>query len=78
MHTENPNNGQYYGRESGRQRTRGVEVDIKGQVLPNLDVVINYAYTEAKVTKDEQKSNKQQRYRFNKAYSKRLVELQVR
>ncbi|HTE10054.1 MAG TPA: TonB-dependent receptor [Chitinophagaceae bacterium] len=49
----NPNTGQYYSRESGQQRTRGIEADIKGQILPNLDVVINYAYTEAKITKDE-------------------------
>ncbi|MFT3936929.1 MAG: TonB-dependent receptor [Chitinophagaceae bacterium] len=44
--------GQYYSRESGQQRTKGVEVDIRGKILPNLDVIINYAYTEAKITKD--------------------------
>lgn len=45
--------GRFYNRQSGQQKTKGVEVDIKGQILPNLDVIINYAYTEAKVTKDE-------------------------
>jgi len=49
----NPNTGQYYSRESGQQRTKGVEVDIKGQIMNGLDVIINYAFTEAKVTKDE-------------------------
>jgi len=32
-----------------RQETKGVEVDIKGQLLKGLDVIINYAFTEAKV-----------------------------
>jgi len=45
--------GQFvYSRETGQQQTKGVEVDIKGEILPNLEVVINYAFTEAKVTKD--------------------------
>ncbi len=44
--------GQYYQRQSGQQKTKGIEVDIKGKILPNLDVIINYAYTEAKITKD--------------------------
>jgi iron complex outermembrane recepter protein len=44
--------GQPYSRQSGQQKTKGVEIDIKGQILRNLDVIINYAYTEAKVTKD--------------------------
>lgn len=44
--------GQFYSRQTGQQKTKGVEVDIKGQLFPNLDVIINYAYTEAKVTKD--------------------------
>ena len=48
----NPSTGQPFSRESGQQKTKGVEVDIKGQILHNLDVIINYAYTEAKTTKD--------------------------
>ena len=48
----NVTTGQPYNRQSGQQRTKGVEIDIKGKILRNLDVVINYAYTEAKVTKD--------------------------
>jgi len=48
----NTTTGQPYSRQSGQQKTRGAELDIKGQILPNLDVIINYAYTEAKTTKD--------------------------
>ena len=48
----NATTGQPYSRQSGQQKTKGVEVDIKGKILPNLDVIINYAYTEAKATKD--------------------------
>ena len=47
--------GGYYMRQSGQQKTKGVEVDIRGQIVNGLDVIINYAYTEAKVTKDSNK-----------------------
>lgn len=33
-----------------KQETKGVEVDVKGQVVKGLDVILNYAFTEAKVT----------------------------
>ncbi len=46
------NNGGYFSRESGQQRTKGIEADIKGKLTDNLDVIINYAFTEAKITKD--------------------------
>lgn len=49
--------GGYYNRQSGEQRTRGVEVDIKGQIVRGLDVVVNYAFTEAKTTKDSDAKN---------------------
>lgn len=49
--------GGYYNRQSGEQRTRGVEIDIRGQVVKGLDVIINYAFTEAKTTKDSKPEN---------------------
>ena len=49
--------GGYFNRQSGQQRTRGVELDVRGEILPNLDVIINYAFTEAIVTKDSNKDN---------------------
>lgn len=50
----NPTGG-YFTRQSGQQKTKGVEVDVRGQILRGLDVIINYAYTEARVTKDSDK-----------------------
>lgn len=47
--------GGYYNVETG-QTTRGVEVDIKGQLVKGLDVTMNYAFTEAKVTDHFDKS----------------------
>ena len=41
-----------YSRQSGQQKVKGVEVDIRGEIFKNLDVVVNYAFTEAKITKD--------------------------
>jgi len=49
--------GQYYSRQSGQQQTKGIEVDVRGQIVKNLDVIINYAFTNAKVTKDADKAN---------------------
>lgn len=36
----------------GEVRSRGIEFDITGEIVKGLDVVLNYAYTDAKVTKD--------------------------
>ncbi|MFD0794836.1 TonB-dependent siderophore receptor [Mucilaginibacter litoreus] len=35
----------------GQKRAQGVEFDLRGQILPGLDVTANYAYTDSKVTK---------------------------
>jgi iron complex outermembrane receptor protein len=49
----NPNSGQFtYQRQTGQQETKGVEVDVKGELSRNLEAVVNYAFTEARVTKD--------------------------
>lgn len=49
----NPATGQFtYQRQSGQTQTKGVEVDIKGELARNLEAVVNYAFTEAVVTKD--------------------------
>lgn len=49
--------GGYYNRQSGQQQTKGVEVDVRGQIVRSLDVILNYAFTEAKVTKDSKAEN---------------------
>lgn len=46
-----------YSIQLGEVRSRGVELDIKGEPLPNLNMVINYAYTDARITKDVNKDN---------------------
>lgn len=48
---------EYHQRQSGQQQTKGVEVDIKGQIVNGLDIIINYAFTEAEVTKDSEAKN---------------------
>ncbi|MDH6251508.1 iron complex outermembrane receptor protein [Chryseobacterium sp. H1D6B] len=45
-----PNQG--FSVATGEQRARGFEADIKGQLARGLNVVINYAYTDAKTVKD--------------------------
>lgn len=48
-----PETGQFvYRRQTGQQQVKGVEVDVKGELLPNLGVVLNYAYTDARITRD--------------------------
>lgn len=38
--------------QSGQLVSKGIEFDINGNVLPNLNMFANYAYTDAKITKD--------------------------
>jgi iron complex outermembrane receptor protein len=37
---------------TGEQQSRGVELDVTGQILPGWNVILAYAYTDAEVTKD--------------------------
>jgi iron complex outermembrane recepter protein len=37
---------------SGEQRSRGIELDVTGQVLPGWNIIASYAYTDARVTRD--------------------------
>lgn len=41
----------YY--QSGQNKAKGIEFDLRGKILPNLNVNINYAYTDSKITKDQ-------------------------
>ncbi|MEA5515996.1 TonB-dependent receptor [Nodularia sp. UHCC 0506] len=45
---DNPN----FSIPSGEQRSRGVELDVTGQILPGWNLIASYAYTDARVTKD--------------------------
>ncbi|KGE15748.1 TonB-dependent siderophore receptor [Sphingobacterium deserti] len=39
--------------QTGASVSRGVEFDMKGQLAKGLNVVVNYAYTDSKITEDE-------------------------
>jgi len=43
---------QYFSVQLGQTRTQGIELDIRGQLFTGLEVTMNYAYTDARVTKD--------------------------
>lgn len=36
----------------GEQRSRGIELDVTGEILPGWNIIASYAYTDARVTKD--------------------------
>jgi len=38
--------------QTGEQQSRGIEFDLAGEILPGWDIAFGYAYTDAKVTKD--------------------------
>ncbi|WP_322742275.1 TonB-dependent receptor [Gloeocapsopsis crepidinum] len=46
---DNPN----FSIPSGEQRSRGIELDVTGQILPGWNIIASYAYTDARVTKDD-------------------------
>ena len=46
--------GTPFSRTLGEANSRGVELDIAGQLTENLSIIGSYAYTVAKITKDEQ------------------------
>jgi iron complex outermembrane receptor protein len=48
-----PESGQYiYSTQLGQQQVKGVELDIRGEIVENLEVILNYAYTDARITED--------------------------
>ena len=38
---------------TGEQRSRGIELDIIGEILPGWNIITNYAFTDADITEDE-------------------------
>jgi iron complex outermembrane recepter protein len=38
--------------QTGEQRSRGIELDIVGQILPGWKIAAGYAYTDARITED--------------------------
>jgi iron complex outermembrane receptor protein len=37
----------------GEQRSRGIELDVAGEILPGWNIIANYAYIDAEITEDE-------------------------
>ena len=46
-----------YSLQIGQTRTQGIELDIHGEIVKGLNVILNYAYTDSKVTKDIDPAN---------------------
>jgi iron complex outermembrane recepter protein len=38
--------------QTGEQRSRGIELDISGEILPGWNIIGGYAYTDARITED--------------------------
>jgi iron complex outermembrane recepter protein len=49
--TPDPNNP-LFSIAAGEQRSRGLEFDLSGQILPGWNIIASYAYTDAKLTRD--------------------------
>lgn len=37
----------------GEQRSRGIELDVRGEILPGWNIITSYAYTDAETTEDD-------------------------
>ncbi len=49
--TSDPNDSRF-SVQTGEQRSRGIELDISGEILPGWKIIGGYAYNDARVTKD--------------------------
>jgi len=49
--TPDPNNV-LFSIASGKQRSRGIELDAMGEILPGWNLIANYAYIDSKITED--------------------------
>ncbi len=38
--------------QTGEQRSRGIELNVQGEILPGWNILAGYAYTDARVTED--------------------------
>lgn len=39
--------------QTGQTKTKGIELDLRGEIAKGLNLVFNYAYTHSRITKDE-------------------------
>jgi iron complex outermembrane recepter protein len=45
-------NGEFFGRQIGEQRSRGIELEAQGQLTPSLQIAAAYALTDAEISDD--------------------------
>jgi iron complex outermembrane recepter protein len=38
--------------QSGKQRSRGIELDVSGEIMPGWNIIAGYAYTDARILED--------------------------
>lgn len=50
--TDDPDN-ESFSIQTGKQHSRGIELDISGEILPGWNIIAGYAYTDAEITEDE-------------------------
>lgn len=50
--TADPLNGFLFSVATGQQRSRGIEFDVAGRILPGWDIIANYAYIDARIDQD--------------------------
>lgn len=50
--TADPLNGFLFSVATGEQRSKGIEFDVAGRILPGWEIIANYAYIDARVNKD--------------------------
>ncbi|WP_138503472.1 TonB-dependent receptor [Nostoc sp. PA-18-2419] len=76
--TTDPNNTNFV-IPVGEQRSRGIELDIAGEILPGWNIIASYANTDAKVTKsnDGQQGNQLYNVPYNAASLWTTYELQT-
>lgn len=41
----------------GQTTSKGIEFDLKGQIVPGLNAVVNYAYTDSRISEDTNPAN---------------------
>lgn len=44
---------QLFSIQTGKQRSRGIELDLSGEILPGWNIIASYAYTDAQIVEDE-------------------------
>ena len=76
--TTDPNNTNFV-IPVGEQRSRGIELDVAGSILPGWNIIASYAYTDAKITQsnDGQEGNRLYNVPFNAASVWTTYELQT-